>query len=269
MRALVFTTSVILVTAGGSLFTGCATGAGTLDADGGRGHSLDAGRYDARSGSFDGGPFDGTTRDAGFDAASAGDGAFDAAPGGDAGPWCDAACPAGEHCGPDGTCRCGASTSCADMGRTCCGGGCVDVQSNPAHCGGCGLVCAEGQTCSMGRCVAATCTPACASGESCVAGRCMCGSGPGCASGSACCGGTCVRLDSSMHCGACGRTCGPGEQCCAGTCVDVSRSFEHCGRCGNACDSMVADACEGGSCRCGTEPACFIGPCLLGICLLP
>ncbi|WP_348246241.1 hypothetical protein, partial [Salmonella enterica] len=35
----------------------------------------------------------------------------------------------------------------------------VDISSSTAHCGGCGLACAPGQTCATGRCVSNTGLP--------------------------------------------------------------------------------------------------------------
>jgi hypothetical protein len=39
-------------------------------------------------------------------------------------------------------------------GETACKGMCTDTQSDPSHCGTCGTVCAHGQDCNDGLCVA-------------------------------------------------------------------------------------------------------------------
>jgi hypothetical protein len=39
-----------------------------------------------------------------------------------------------------------------DTAHVCCGAGCVDVSSDPAHCGACGHACAAGQSCQSGTC---------------------------------------------------------------------------------------------------------------------
>ena len=41
---------------------------------------------------------------------------------------------------------------CSAQGLTDCGGVCIDTVADPFNCGGCGLVCAEGQTCNGGAC---------------------------------------------------------------------------------------------------------------------
>ncbi|MBL8128272.1 MAG: hypothetical protein JNM64_11585 [Chloroflexia bacterium] len=41
---------------------------------------------------------------------------------------------------------------CAAQGLTDCGGACIDIFSDPFNCGGCGLICLDGQTCSGGTC---------------------------------------------------------------------------------------------------------------------
>ena len=54
--------------------------------------------------------------------------------------------------GKDGAGSCGA-------GQTSCSNACVDTKANAAHCGGCGKVCAMGQTCSNSACVAGSNPP--------------------------------------------------------------------------------------------------------------
>jgi sulfatase modifying factor 1 len=69
---------------------------------------------------------------------------------------------------------------CCAAGQTACGGRCVDMQSDVAHCGACGRACGAGQSC---------------------------------------CAGTCVNLQTDRgNCGTCGRSCPTGEVCSMGAC---------------------------------------------------
>jgi MYXO-CTERM domain-containing protein len=120
-----------------------------------------------------------------------------------------------------------------------CAGSCVDVASDPAHCGGCGLACGANQICSAGSCA--------------------------CPAGLALCDGACVDTQSSgANCGGCGNACPTGQVCNAGICssscaagltqcgqdcVDTSTNLAHCGGCDAACVlSGALAACVGGSC---------------------
>jgi len=77
-----------------------------------------------------------------------------------------------------------------------CDGRCVDLQSDPAHCGDCGNVCPGGLVCSLGACSDA------------------------CGDGLTNCDSSCVELTTnSAHCGSCGHLCQPGQACEAGRCV--------------------------------------------------
>lgn len=121
----------------------------------------------------------------------------------------------------------------------------MDLESDPAHCGACGVACdtAQGQVCSQGTCALAcgggttecgsscfdlnvdpshcgACGTSCAGGESCTGGKC----GVACATGLSLCGvdggGVCVDLQTDdQNCGACGAACGPNQSCAAGTCA--------------------------------------------------
>ncbi|MCS6858668.1 MAG: hypothetical protein NZM37_13200, partial [Sandaracinaceae bacterium] len=151
--------------------------------------------------------------------------------------------------------------------RTCCGRSCVDLSSDPLHCGRCGSACLSGQECRGGRCTL-SCTVSCPPGTTCVGDRCLCGSGPGareCTSSEACCGGVCTDLNTVANCGACGRTCQATDQCCNGVCRNVRNDLEHCGECGRSC-LPTGDRCVDGSCRCGSKEACLIF-CAFGTCV--
>jgi hypothetical protein len=113
---------------------------------------------------------------------------------------CETPCPDGKVCREAG-CRCDEGgcppdfvqdpETCACVcreGLTRCGEGCVDLLTDPDHCGGCGAICASGE---------------------CINGACSC-AGPtfGCAAPDECCSGTCCE----------GVCCGAGEACGKGRC---------------------------------------------------
>lgn len=96
----------------------------------------------------------------------------------------------------------------------------VDFLTDPVNCGGCRVSCDT-------------------IGDRCVDGVCDCesqgGTGP----------------------------CTPGTTCCAGAgCHDLRNELAHCGACGGDCNAgrpgqrPSADRCAGGSCMCGSGPAC-------------
>jgi hypothetical protein len=79
---------------------------------------------------------------------------------------------------------------------------CINTQTDPANCGGLGM--------------------ACATGETCTAGVCGCAGGARCATGQACCPGAgCIDVSAdAANCGACGTVCGENApNCQAGVCV--------------------------------------------------
>jgi len=84
-----------------------------------------------------------------------------------------------------------------------CGGECVDLQTNPYHCGECRHVCGNGFDCVDAGC-------------SCAEGRTDCGT-------------ACADLDSNPnHCGECGRACGPGFACVHGECASDASCNDAC-----------------------------------------
>lgn len=127
-------------------------------------------------------------------------------------------------------------------GLTYCYGECVDVNSDPRHCGWCGNACPPGWSCVLGRCIATDPCEGivCPGGLTCCFGECVdtrrdpenCGDcGVVCPWGSSdpalnyegclnpdlgvynlCCGGFC-RPVSNRHCGECRSSCGPGYSC--------------------------------------------------------
>ncbi len=148
----------------------------------------------------------------------------------------------------------------ATCSGTFCGAWCVDITSNPFHCGACGNACPAGPN-SIPQCVAGMCRPRCVRGHlDCDASL------PGCE----------TLASSLMNCGACGRACAGSNMYCAdggggdfscepscrgstpcGTvCADFADSPLNCGACGMACPTMPnADSqCNNGVCatRCQT-----------------
>ena len=66
---------------------------------------------------------------------------------------CDEDCCKGECCFPSGGQVClPHGCGCEDQRLTPCAAGCVDLRSDPFHCGGCSTVCPEGTRCQDGRC---------------------------------------------------------------------------------------------------------------------
>ncbi len=100
-------------------------------------------------------------------------------------------------------CMCGLEGQCA-FDEMCVAGPtgffCVNLDTDPLHCGEVGHACGQGETCN--------------------AGVCRCGTGDTCEDGQACCGGACIETDADdMNCGGCGVTCGPEEACRGGMCI--------------------------------------------------
>lgn len=79
-----------------------------------------------------------------------------------------------------------------------CSAECVDLSTHPLHCGECGKRCAEGETCSEGRC------------------------SPPCDEELELCGGECVHLlDDPANCGGCGTACSDTQTCVSGQCEET------------------------------------------------
>ncbi len=127
---------------------------------------------------------------------------------------------------------------------------CVDLQSDPAHCG--------------------ACSTACGAGEACIGGVCQCP--PNTKS----CGGACVVTNSdSKNCGDCNISCGALEQgaaplcqegkcvdsckaghtACGQSCVDLMTDAAHCNACNHACPQ--GQGCVAGKCQATVVATCF------------
>jgi len=169
--------------------------------------------------------------------------------------------------------------------QTLCGGACVALASNAAHCGACNNACQAGTSCVNAQCSCQTgltscngacvdvtsdpancgsCAVACSAAQVCSLGACA----DGCAQGLAQCGQSCVDQNSNvLHCGACNNPCPGGRLCqsgacaceratdvdCNGVCVDTQSDPANCGVCGNACAAGVA--CASGVCSGSTSGA--------------
>jgi hypothetical protein len=187
-----------------------------------------------------------------------------------------------------------------DPGLTACDGGCIDEQTDPAHCGGCGLACvapvsgsATGSPkCSGGSCDVTcdttapldcavtgghacvnpqtdpqycnTCSTHCPGGQTCKGGACVAACGPGLTS----CNGACVNLKSDPnHCNACGTICSPLQMACsAGACAvfTCGAGLTSCAVGSlTACANLMTDPTHCGTCAtaCAANQVCVAGVC--------
>ncbi len=136
-----------------------------------------------------------------------------------------------------------------DGGGTCptgqadCDGGCVDLQYDPANCGGCGVACGSDEWCIDGACTA-ECTGSRPTqcGADCV----------DTATNAAHCGGCDMACGASGFCmgGECMVSCGEFADLCMGECIDYRTDVDNCGSCGNACPSPpnASGTCDEGAC---------------------
>ncbi len=122
-------------------------------------------------------------------------------------------------------------------GMTWCGRGCVDLGSDPAHCGACARPCPAGHLCASGSC--SPTPPMCG-----ALGRPCC-PGSTCADGLVCGAGSCVAPCGGAGEPCCGSVCNMGFQCTAGRCQALPpmcslREGEPC-RAGAAAPGCCAD----------------------------
>ncbi|MCL2726729.1 MAG: IPT/TIG domain-containing protein, partial [Polyangiaceae bacterium] len=130
-----------------------------------------------------------------------------------------------------------------DQDTSPCPGAGADLMSDPSNCGGYGVICPGGMSCSSGLCCPAT---------------------------SRNCGGLCVDLTSDAHhCGECGNACLQGEVCSSGSCgISCLPGMLDCN--GGCIDPMTSNASCGASADCqgaNAGTACISGQfCSNGMC---
>lgn len=168
-----------------------------------------------------------------------------------------------------------------EYGRVWCGGAentdgeCMECLSmsellfNDEHCGDCATVCAEGQRCLLGECVAVADAPVesdCY--EYCTVdnGYVYCGEPDATDCGSECVYYSDFRYDPT-HCGGCGIECGSLETCDNGRCVcqwDEAPDGVQASVCGSECFDLRFDDAHCGSCdkACAATEDCLNGACV-------
>jgi len=121
-----------------------------------------------------------------------------------------------------------------------CGGGCFDLTSDEAHCGGCNVACHGGEQCLDSVCTQVLTDGGADAGDASMSDASMPDSGvvnpP-----------RCTGPGSAANC-----VCGLGQLKCADTCKDVASDPNNCGACGNMCASC--EFCVAGECRAACEP---------------
>jgi hypothetical protein len=122
---------------------------------------------------------------------------------------------------------------------TACAGACVDVKTDNANCGGCGIACTGGRTCTLGVC--------------------------GCPLGTEECGDPAVCVNTTNNpnnCGACDKACDKGQICGAGDCK-CPGGFESCPVAGGGdqCTNTQVDKKNCGQCGTVCNGACVKGMC--------
>jgi hypothetical protein len=172
--------------------------------------------------------------------------------------------------------------------NTICAGVCVDITTDPNHCGNCQNVCPQGLSCVFGNCQ-------CPNGQYECNGACIdllndldnCGScGIICSQDAKCTNGVCTCSDGTQQCGSV--CCNPGDNCvngtctggcdsglsyCGSVCVDLSSDPNNCGDCTVACDTGIC--CSGSCTYLGSDPnncsacgmCCDTGFCCGGSCV--
>jgi hypothetical protein len=155
---------------------------------------------------------------------------------------------------------------------------CVDTQTDPGYCGGCGTVCGSGELCVAGVCLDPTdcrtngvgcsglsycdpstgvCLPGCVGDVQCTGANEICdvpSHACVCDIGFDRCDLECVdTLTDERYCGDCGTVCGSGEICEAGVCLDPT----DCRTNGVGCSGLsYCDPSTGACVRCLNDTQC-------------
>lgn len=123
--------------------------------------------------------------------------------------------------------------------KTFCSDNCVDIKTNPLHCGQCGFKCPDSTICIWG-----LCKRFCPEGtKECEEGQCF------------------DILSDSSNCGGCERVCPSDSICSSGecscpktntycglACISTQTNSNHCGKCNNRC--RKTEVCRNGICGC-------------------
>jgi hypothetical protein len=133
----------------------------------------------------------------------------------------------------------------------------VNTKTDNNNCGGCGVKCLSGQTCSNAVCVSTTCTADsnCPPGDYCSTSTHTCvvqqPNGTTCSANDQCTSGLCAA-------GVCASSCPGGQSLCSGACVNEQTDPNNCGACGTVCTGGLT--CNSGACSCTSN--CGVGlPC--------
>jgi hypothetical protein len=140
---------------------------------------------------------------------------------------------------------CGGAGVCTDQcptGKTLCGNSCVDIATDPLHCG--------------------VCNRPVGSHQHCVAGAAVCDAAWGDCDAQASNGCEAPLSNDDLHCGTCTMACKPGAACSAGTCLCAVLTPNDCGAsCQQCCDATQCS--DGDAC---TEDTCTSGMCAHATC---
>ena len=173
------------------------------------------------------------------------------------------ACDPGFSCKPQGAGNSGVCVIDCPTGQNACGSSCFDFTRDSNNCGGCGIACGAGQTCSGSHCVLS-----CGAGQVACNGACVnttsdranCG---GCTTGTTTTGPSRDNFAcaAGQVCGnsACSTSCPAGQTNCGGSCVNLSTDGNNCGACttgsvktGAGKNNFACDAgfvCGNGNCQ--------------------